>query len=31
MPQVRYFLYYSNHEKLMDIVINRDDPDGVMD
>ena len=29
--QVWYFLSYSDHEKLMDIVSNRDDPDGVMD
>ena len=29
--QVWYFLSYSNHEKMMDIVSNRDDPDGVMD
>ena len=29
--QVRYFLSYSDHEKLMDTVSNRDDPDGVMD
>ena len=29
--QVRYFLSYSDHEKLMDIVSNRDDPNGVMD
>lgn len=29
--QVRYFLSYSDHEKLTDIVSNRDDLDGVMD
>ena len=29
--QVRYFLSYSDHEKLMDIVSNIDDLDGVMD
>ena len=29
--QVQYFLSYSDHEKLMDIVSNRDDQDGVMD
>ena len=29
--EVWYFLTYSDHEKLMDTVSNRDDPDGVMD
>jgi len=29
--QILYFLSYYDHEKFMDIVSNRDDPNGVMD